>query len=70
MMKLSEKIIFEVIYGVYYTMGYIIISVSCKISLEALAVDDSGARFVILFLGDPHSLESGERGQDRATDPD
>mmetsp|Transcript_18235 Transcript_18235/g.38606 ORF Transcript_18235/g.38606 Transcript_18235/m.38606 type:complete len:244 (-) Transcript_18235:525-1256(-) len=38
--------------------------------LEALAVDDRRARFVILLLGDPHLLEGGERGEDRAADPD
>merc|ERR1719154_57798 len=37
--------------------------------LEALAVNNSGAGFVVFFLGDPHSLESGERGKDGATDP-
>jgi len=38
--------------------------------LEALAVDDSGSGLVVLLLGDPHLLEGGEGGQDRATDPD
>merc|ERR1712061_473266 len=38
--------------------------------LEALAVDNSGARFIIFFLGDPHGLEGGERSQDGTTDPD
>ena len=38
--------------------------------LEALAVDDLGARLVVLGLGDPHLLEGGQGGQDRATDPD
>merc|ERR1719154_450205 len=37
--------------------------------LEALAVNNSGAGFVVFFLGAPHSLESGERGKDGATDP-
>merc|ERR1719154_197622 len=37
--------------------------------LETFAVDNSGAEFVVFFLGDPHSLESGERGKDGATDP-
>jgi hypothetical protein len=32
-------------------------------------VDDVRSRVVILGLGDPHKLESGERGKDRATDP-
>jgi len=38
--------------------------------LEALAVDNSGARFVVFFLGDPHGLEGGEGSEDGATDPD
>ena len=38
--------------------------------LEALAVDNAGAGFVVFFLGDPHLLEGGEGGQDGATDPD
>ncbi|KNC31145.1 hypothetical protein FF38_13950 [Lucilia cuprina] len=38
--------------------------------LEALAVDNAGARFVVFFLGDPHLLESGEGSQDGTTDPD
>jgi hypothetical protein len=33
-------------------------------------VNNARSRFVILFLGDPHLLEGGERGQDGATDPD
>merc|ERR1712112_226835 len=39
-------------------------------SLEALAVDDSGASLVVLLLGDPHLLEGGEGSQDGASDPD
>lgn len=38
-------------------------------SLKALSVDDSGAKIAVLFLGDTHLLESGQRGHDRATDP-
>jgi hypothetical protein len=38
--------------------------------LEALAVDDRGARFVVLLLADPHLLEGGQGRQDRASDPD
>lgn len=38
--------------------------------LEALAVDDGGARLVVLLLGDPHLLEGGQGGQDGATNPD
>ena len=41
-----------------------------RIALEALSVDDGGARLVILLLGDPHTLEGGEGGQDRVSDPD
>jgi len=37
--------------------------------LEALAVDDGGARLVVLLLGDPHLLEGRQGGQDGATDP-
>ena len=32
--------------------------------LEALAVDNGGSGFVVLGLGDPHSLEGRERGKD------
>merc|ERR1712121_231999 len=38
-------------------------------SLEALSVDNSGARLVVLLLGDPHLQEGGEGGQDGAADP-
>merc|ERR1719411_2203974 len=38
--------------------------------LEALPVDDGGARLVVLLLGDPHLLEGGEGGQDGSSDPD
>merc|ERR1712212_1335386 len=37
--------------------------------LEALSVYDAGSALVVLVLGDPHLLEGGERGQDRASDP-
>jgi len=33
-------------------------------------VDDGGTGFVVFGLGDPHSLEGGEGGEDGATDPD
>ena len=33
-------------------------------------MDDGGSGFVVLLLGDPHLLESGEGGEDGATDPD
>ncbi len=38
--------------------------------LEALAVDDAGAGFIVFLLGDPHLLEGGQGGQDGAADPD
>jgi hypothetical protein len=38
--------------------------------LEALSVDNGRSRLIILFLGDPHLLEGGERSQDRSSDPD
>jgi len=39
-------------------------------NLEALAVDNAGAGFVVLLLRNPHLLEGGQGGQDGATDPD
>merc|ERR1712087_387841 len=36
---------------------------------EALAVNNGGARLVVLSLGDPHLLESGQRGQDGTANP-
>ena len=39
------------------------------VRLEAFAVDDGGARLVVLLLADPHLLEGGQRGQDGASDP-
>lgn len=39
-------------------------------TLEALAVDNRWSALVILLLGDPHLLESGERSQDGTTNPD
>ena len=39
-------------------------------ALEALPVDNARARLVVLLLGDPHLLESGEGSQDGASDPD
>merc|ERR1712055_1185849 len=38
--------------------------------LEALPVHDGWATFIVLLLGDPHLLEGGEGGKDRAADPD
>ena len=40
------------------------------VRLEALAVHDGRAGLVVLLLGDPHLLESGERGEDGSADPD
>merc|ERR1719394_1340103 len=39
-------------------------------SLEALSVDNSRARFIILLLGDPHLLEGGKGSKDGSSDPD
>jgi len=39
-------------------------------ALEALAVDDGRTALVVFLLADPHLLESGQRGQDGAADPD
>ena len=48
-----------------------ILFVSTRITpLEALPVDNAGARLVILLLGDPHLLEGGQRGKDGSSDPD
>ena len=41
----------------------------CAQRLEALTVDDGRAALVVLLLRDPHLLERGERGEDRAADP-
>ena len=41
-----------------------------EISLETLSVNDRRTRFVVFLLGNPHLLESRERGQDGTTDPD
>ncbi|RUP42738.1 hypothetical protein BC936DRAFT_138155 [Jimgerdemannia flammicorona] len=38
--------------------------------LEALPVNDGGAGFVVLLLGNPHLLERREGGKDRPADPD
>ena len=39
------------------------------VRLEAFAVDNGGARLVVLLLADPHLLEGGQGGQDGASDP-
>ena len=39
------------------------------VCLEALAVNNAGARLIILLLADPHLLEGGQGGKDGATDP-
>ena len=50
-------------------MNIIICCLTC--SSEALAVDDLGtAALVVLLLRDPHCLESRQRCQDGATEPD
>ena len=38
--------------------------------LEALAVHNRRARFVVLLLRDPHLLERRERSENRTADPD
>merc|ERR1712227_122710 len=38
-------------------------------ALEALPVDNRWARFIIFLFGNPHLLESGERSQDRTSNP-
>ncbi|KAK0090708.1 hypothetical protein PV326_004057, partial [Microctonus aethiopoides] len=38
-------------------------------NLEAFAVNNSWARFIILLLGDPHLLEGGQGSEDGTTDP-
>jgi len=38
--------------------------------LEAFPVDDGRSGLVVLLLGDPHLLESGQGSQDGTTDPD
>ncbi|KAK0072657.1 hypothetical protein PV325_011029, partial [Microctonus aethiopoides] len=37
--------------------------------LEALAVDDAWAGFVVFLLGDPHLLEGGQGSKNGTTDP-
>jgi len=39
-------------------------------TLEALAVDDSRTRFIVLLLQAPQFLEGGKGGQDGSTNPD
>src|SRR6187549_982186 len=57
-----------------YNNSVVIIALSivhvCLSASEALAVDDGGARLVVLLLVDPHRLEGRERGQDGAAQPD
>lgn len=53
---------------------YTLRSVLCRLLThssvsEAFAVDNSRSGLVIFRLANPHLLESGEWGQDRATDP-
>lgn len=42
----------------------------CRPTLEALAVHNGRSTLVILLLGDPHLLESRQRSEDGATNPD
>merc|ERR1711970_403335 len=42
----------------------------CIACLEAFSVDNTWARLIVFFLGDPQSLESGQGTKDGATDPD
>jgi len=37
--------------------------------LEAFAMDNARARFVILLFGNPHLLEGRQRSQNGTTDP-
>jgi len=40
------------------------------VSLEALAVNNGWAAFIVFLLGDPHLLEGGERSEDGSSNPD
>ena len=44
-------------------------STARRLNLEALAVHDGWAGFVVFLLADPHLLEGGQGGEDGATDP-
>ena len=39
-------------------------------NLEALAVNNGWAAFIVLLLGDPHLLEGGEGSKDGSSNPD
>jgi len=41
-----------------------------KVELEAFSVDDGWTSFIVVGLGDPHGLESGEGSKDGTSDPD
>ena len=44
---------------------------TCSVHLEAFAMDDGGARLVvILLIADLHLLEGGQGGQNGAANPD
>lgn len=46
------------------------VNMATRAVLEALAVDDRWSRLIVFGLGDPHVLERGQRGQNRASNPD
>merc|ERR1719495_25747 len=41
-----------------------------QVNLKAFSVDNGRSAFIIFLLGDPHLLESGERGKDGSSNPD
>merc|ERR1712151_1233864 len=41
-----------------------------QIGLEALAMDNGRSTLIVFGFANPHLLEGGEGGQDRATNPD
>lgn len=58
----------------FFLILYIILFWFCGLILfrfsETFSVDDLRTRFFVLSLGDPHSLESRQRWENRSTDPD
>merc|ERR1711870_37633 len=60
---------FALLYMVTRLIMIIAIMLMKHMTSEALAVDDGGARLVVLALRDPHLLEGAQRGQDRTADP-
>jgi hypothetical protein len=47
-----------------------VITVPAVKRLEAFSVDNGWSGFIVFLLGDPHSLEGGERSKDGTTNPD